>query len=80
MSSCFRGRAPIASMDGMEELDGLDMLTGGSPGLQPDCHVLGKPVYTGVPGLRYRHLGKSGLKVIKPVFGFSRANIDCFCY
>ena len=59
----FRGRAPIASMDAMEELDGMDscdILTGSNPAMQPDCHMLGKGV---VPGLRYRHLGKSGLKV-----------------
>ena len=57
----YRGRAPIASMDAMEELDaGLDILTGSNPALQPDCHILGKGV---LPGLRYRHLGKSGLKV-----------------
>ena len=48
-------------MDAMEELDaGLDILTGSNPALQPDCHILGKGV---LPGLRYRHLGKSGLKV-----------------
>ena len=55
-----RGRAPIASMDAMEELDGMDILTGSNPAIQPECHLLGKGV---VPGLRYRHLGKSGLKV-----------------
>lgn len=47
-------------MDAMEELDGMDMLTGSNPAIQPECHMLGKGV---VPGLRYRHLGKSGLKV-----------------
>ena len=50
-------------MDAMEELDaGLDILTGSNPALQPDCHILGKGV---LPGIRYRHLGKSGLKVDK---------------
>ena len=75
-----RGRAPIASMEGMEELEGLegvgDILTGSNPGLatttttmatlQPDCHVLTPGTNPGrglLPGLRYRHLGKSGLKV-----------------
>ena len=53
-------------MDAMEELDaGLDILTGSNPALQPDCHILGKGV---LPGIRYRHLGKSGLKVDK--YGF----------
>jgi len=50
-------------MDAMEELDGMDscdILTGSNPAIQPDCHMLGKGA---VPGLRYRHLGKSGLKV-----------------
>lgn len=53
-------------MDAMEELDaGLDILTGSNPALQPDCHILGKGV---LPGLRYRHLGKSGLKVNNSTF------------
>ena len=53
-------------MDAMEELDaGLDILTGSNPALQPDCHILGKGV---LPGIRYRHLGKSGLKVDKSGF------------
>ena len=55
-------------MDAMEELDaGLDILTGSNPALQPDCHILGKGV---LPGIRYRHLGKSGLKVDKSGFLF----------
>ena len=49
-------------MDAMEELDGMDILTGSNPALPNECHVLGKGV---LPGLRYRHLGKSGLKVGK---------------
>jgi hypothetical protein len=36
------------------------VLTGSNPGLAPDCHVLGRGT---LPGLKYRHLGKSGLKV-----------------
>ena len=56
----LRGRAPIASMDAMEDMEGMDILTGSNPTMQPDCHMLGKGV---IPGLRYRHLGKSGLKV-----------------
>lgn len=47
-------------MDAMEELDGMDILTGSNPAIPSECHVLGKGV---MPGLRYRHLGKSGLKV-----------------
>jgi len=59
-SRLYRGRAPIASMDGMEELDGMDILTGSNPAIQSDQQLMGKGV---IPGLRYRHLGKSGLKV-----------------
>ena len=86
-----RGRAPIASMEGMEELEGLegvgDILTGSNPGLattsttmatlQPDCHVLTPGTNPGrglLPGLRYRHLGKSGLKV-KCFFGYCLSDI-----
>ena len=54
-----RGRAPIASMDEMD-MESMDILTGSNPTIQPDCNMLGKGV---LPGLRYRHLGKSGLKV-----------------
>ena len=54
-----RGRAPIASMDEMD-MESMDILTGSNPTIQPDCNMLGKGV---IPGLRYRHLGKSGLKV-----------------
>lgn len=76
-SRLYRGRAPIASMDAMEELDaGLDILTGSNPALQPDCHILGKGV---LPGLRYRHLGKSGLKVSNIGLGSLKAfsSEDC---
>ena len=46
----------------MDEMDmeSMDILTGSNPTIQPDCNMLGKGV---LPGLRYRHLGKSGLKV-----------------
>ena len=46
----------------MDEMDmeSMDILTGSNPTIQPDCNMLGKGV---IPGLRYRHLGKSGLKV-----------------
>ena len=47
-------------MDAMEDMDGMDILTGSNPTMQPDCHMLGKGV---IPGLRYHYLGKSGLKV-----------------
>ena len=48
----------------MDEMDmeSMDILTGSNPTIQPDCNMLGKGV---IPGLRYRHLGKSGLKVKK---------------
>jgi len=61
-SRLYRGRAPIASMEGMEELDGMDILTGSNPAIQSDPQLMGKGEKI-VPGLRYRHLGKSGLKV-----------------
>ena len=41
-------------------MESMDILTGSNPTIQPDCNMLGKGV---IPGLRYRHLGKSGLKV-----------------
>ena len=56
LSFIFRGRAPIASMDAMED---MDILTGSNPAIQQDCSLLGKGVIT---GLRQRQLGKSGLK------------------
>lgn len=49
-------------MEGMEELDGMDILTGSNPAIQSDPQLMGKGEKI-VPGLRYRHLGKSGLKV-----------------
>lgn len=75
-SRLYRGRAPIASMDAMEELDGMDILTGSNPALPNECHVLGKGV---LPGLRYRHLGKSGLKVSSIGLGSLKAfsSEDC---
>jgi len=65
-SVLYRGRAPIASMDAMED---MDILTGSNlaiSGLGPDCQGFGPVAGLGkgvLPGLRYRHLGKSGLKV-----------------
>merc|ERR1712059_14883 len=53
-----RGRAPIASMDAMED---MDILTGSNPGIGPD--TVTKLCPGTAPGLRYRHLGKSGLRV-----------------
>jgi len=75
-SKLYRGRAPIASMDAMEDMDGMDILTGSNPTMQPDCHMLGKGV---IPGLRYRHLGKSGLKVSNIGLGSLKAfsSEDC---
>lgn len=51
----------------MDEMDmeSMDILTGSNPTIQPDCNMLGKGV---IPGLRYRHLGKSGLKVNLSLF------------
>jgi len=63
-------------MDAMEDMDGMDILTGSNPTMQPDCNMLGKGV---IPGLRYRHLGKSGLKVSNIGLGSLKAfsSEDC---
>lgn len=70
----YRGRAPIASMDAMED---MDILTGSNPGIGPEpVTKLGVGV---APGLRYRHLGKSGLKVSSVGLGSLKAfsSDDC---
>ena len=58
----------------MDEMDmeSMDILTGSNPTIQPDCNMLGKGV---IPGLRYRHLGKSGLKV--KVKNVSKSSSSC---
>jgi len=60
-------------MDAMED---MDILTGSNPLIQPDCNMLVKGV---IPGLRQRHLGKSGLKVSNIGLGSLKAfsNEDC---
>jgi len=62
----------------MDEMDmeSMDILTGSNPTIQPDCNMLGKGV---LPGLRYRHLGKSGLKVSNIGLGSLKAftSEDC---
>jgi len=62
----------------MDEMDmeSMDILTGSNPTIQPDCNMLGKGV---IPGLRYRHLGKSGLKVSNIGLGSLKAftSEDC---
>jgi len=78
-SKLYRGRAPIASMDAMED---MDMLTGSNPTIAPELHMLGKLpsssalapechmlVKGTLPGLRYRRLGKSGLKISNIALG-----------
>jgi len=59
----------------MDPVDDMDMLTGSNSALQQDCN-LGKVV---VPGLRRRHLGKSGLKVSNIGLGSLKAfsSEDC---
>eukprot|EP00092_Neocalanus_flemingeri_P092671 GFUD01117673.1.p1 GENE.GFUD01117673.1~~GFUD01117673.1.p1 ORF type:complete len:426 (-),score=94.20 GFUD01117673.1:77-1228(-) len=64
-------------MDAMEDMEGMDILTGSNPTIQPpEYHMLGKGV---IPGLRYRHLGKSGLKVSNIGLGSLKAfsSEDC---
>lgn len=83
----YRGRAPIASMDAMEDMDNTDILTGSNPGiaLPPPYYEAPGPdtvtrLCTGIaPGLRYRHLGKSGLKVSNIGLGSLKAfsSDDC---
>ncbi|XP_023321935.1 voltage-gated potassium channel subunit beta-2 [Eurytemora carolleeae] len=50
-------------MDAMED---MEVFTGSNPGLAPVCQVLGRGT---LPGLKYRHLGKSGLKVSSIALG-----------
>jgi len=72
-SKLYRGRAPIASMDAMED---MEVMTGSNPGLAPDCQILGRGT---LPGLKYRHIGKSGIKVSSVALGSLKAfsNDDC---
>jgi len=83
----------MEGMEELEGLEGVgDILTGSNPGLatttttmatlQPDCHVLTPGTNPGrglLPGLRYRHLGKSGLKVSNIGLGSLKAfsSEDC---
>ncbi|XP_037889416.1 voltage-gated potassium channel subunit beta-3-like isoform X2 [Glossina fuscipes] len=53
----YRCRAPIASLDCMEEFSGRSISLGSNPALPL------RPGSTPTPGLRYKNLGKSGLRV-----------------
>ncbi|XP_073832212.1 uncharacterized protein isoform X7 [Musca autumnalis] len=53
----YRCRAPIASLDCMEEFSGRSLSLGSNPALPL------RPGSTPTPGLRYKNLGKSGLRV-----------------
>merc|ERR1712001_505426 len=84
----YRGRAPIASMDAMED---MDILTGSNPVINngpqhhpfiPGSEAVSSKLGLGTstaPGLRYRHLGKSGLKVSNIGLGSLKAfsSEDC---
>merc|ERR1719216_103374 len=84
----YRGRAPIASMDAMED---MDILTGSNPvinnGPQHQPFIPGSDAVSSklglgtstAPGLRYRHLGKSRLKVSNIGLGSLKAfsSDDC---
>jgi len=84
----YRGRAPIASMDAMED---MDILTGSNPVINNGPHhqpfIPGNEAVTSklglgtstAPGLRFRHLGKSGLKVSNIGLGSLKAfsSDDC---
>ena len=76
----FRGKAPIASMDAMEDMDLLSGSNTHLSKLSSDGNVAGhlaagsarvaveKPVSavpgdTKFPGIKYRNIGKTGLKV-----------------
>lgn len=68
-------------MDAMED---MDILTGSNPGLGPPSSFSGPEAVTklglgAAPGLRYRHLGKSGLKVSNIGLGSLKAfsSDDC---
>ncbi|ALC48219.1 Hk [Drosophila busckii] len=53
----YRCRAPIASLDCMEEFSGRSISLGSNPALQL------RHGSTPTPGLRYKNLGKSGLRI-----------------
>jgi len=64
----YRGKAPIASMDAMEDMDLLSGSNTHLSKLSSECNMGTKGTF---PGLKYRHLGKSGCKVSNLILGES---------
>jgi hypothetical protein len=59
----FRGKA---SMDAMEDMDLLSGSNTHLSKLSSECNMATKGIF---PGLKYRHLGKSGFKVSNLILG-----------
>lgn len=65
----YRGKAPIASMDAMEDMDLLSGSNTHLSKLSSECNMGTKGIF---PGLKYRHLGKSGFKVSNLILGSTK--------
>ena len=70
-SQKIRLRAPIASMDAMEDMDLLSGSNTHLSKLSSECNIMAGavPTKTTFPGLKYRHIGKTGLKVSNIALG-----------
>ena len=67
-----RLRAPIASMDAMEDMDLLSGSNTHLSKLSSECNIMGGASQlktTITAGLKYRHIGKTGLKVSNVALG-----------
>ena len=67
-----RLRAPIASMDAMEDMDLLSGSNTHLSKLSSECNIMAggaAQTKTTFPGLKYRHIGKTGLKVSNIALG-----------
>ena len=68
MCLLYRGKAPIASMDAMEDMDLLSGSNTHLSKLSSECNM-GTATKGIFPGLKYRHIGKSGFKVSNLILG-----------
>lgn len=71
-SKLYRLRAPIASMDAMEDMDLLSGSNTHLSKLSSECNIMAggaAQTKTTFPGLKYRHIGKTGLKVSNIALG-----------
>jgi len=70
-NTLYRLRAPIASMDAMEDMDLLSGSNTHLSKLSSECNIMAgaSQTKTTFPGLKYRHIGKTGLKVSNIALG-----------